>query len=178
MQNEEAILHVPFEHRPEQQSPFALQALPAVVQVAFGVMDAHFPLSQCPVQQTLPAAGHASPIDMHCAAPHVPFTQAPLQQSVFVLHAAPDFEHAVIDETHCPPRHSVEQQSPFPLQEAPGWLQLPPSLPVAPSPPLALSEPPPSAVPPPSSVTMPSALPELPHASGAHASAGSAIRMR
>src|SRR5580693_4373341 len=125
-QNDEAMLQVPPVQRPEQQLTLAAQVFPAVVHAGFGAIDAHLPAVQLPVQQALPAAGHASPMLMHCAGLHVPLTQAPLQQSVLSAHAA--FAGA---------------QAPSGEAASPGLPMTPPSPPSAtpPSPPSPLSMP-------------------------------------
>jgi hypothetical protein len=139
-QNDEAILQVPFVQRPEQQFAFAVQTFPAVVHVGFGVMGAHFPPLQVPVQQAFPETGHAAPIETHCAAPHAPFTHAPLQQSVLTAQAALAGEHAPMGDAASPgfPTTPPSPAAPGPIPPSP-LVEPPPSEDdrFAPAPPLA-----------------------------------------
>jgi hypothetical protein len=99
---------------------FCVQAFPAVVQLGVGAIDAHFALSQRPVQHD---AGdeHVSPIDRHCVAPHTPLLHVPVQQSVETVHELPAPPHTLIDEAHLCVlgSQSVEQQSAPKLHVAP-----------------------------------------------------------
>jgi hypothetical protein len=193
-QYDEAMSHVPFAlQRPEQQSVFALHVFPAVVQDEPPLppspdppppIGAHLPPTHVAVQQAFPLVGQLSPIVTHCEATHAPFTHAPLQQSVPTEHAALAGAHAPIEEVHCPPRQSVEQQSP-PLAHA---VPTPPHVlpvpgPPAPSPfaeapsPFGFSAPSPPESPP-SSPRAPSCDDALPHASGGTARRGASVKAR
>jgi hypothetical protein len=121
MQYDDPSTHRPFEpHSPEQQSAFDAHVLLAVTQEDVGEMGAHFPASQLPEQQALPATGHAAPIDKHWVSPHLPETHAPLQQSVLPTQAAVAGAHVKIDEPHVPEvvSHTPEQHE-LPYEHVP-----------------------------------------------------------
>jgi hypothetical protein len=184
-QYDEALLHVPLLQSPEQQSPSCAHVLPEVRHAPPAPpspelpIAAHLPFTHVSVQHVLvPAAGHALPIETHCALPHVPLTQAPLQQSVLTPQLAPALPHVETDDTQTLPRQRLEQQSAFPLHaaccaahfgtNAASLPVAPPSSPVA-DPSVVATEPSLAGVPPSSPGAFES--PELPHASGAAARA-------
>jgi hypothetical protein len=106
--------------KPEQQSEFIMHALLADVQPP-PLTDAHWLLTQLPVQQVLPATGQVAPIERQAAVPQVPLTQAPLQQSVLPMHGAVAGEHVVVLEAQvCALRSQrpEQQAEPF-VQTAP-----------------------------------------------------------
>jgi hypothetical protein len=104
VQYDDAMLHVPPEHSPEQHSVFVVHVFPAVVHELTPAppsvfplpMGAHFPLMHVSVQHALPDVGHVSPSVTHWAALHVPLTHAPVQQSVATAHVPPALAHVPI----------------------------------------------------------------------------------
>jgi hypothetical protein len=113
MQYDEPRTHRPFAPQsPEQQSAFDAQVLFAVTHVEVGEMGWHVPPLQLPEQHTLPSTGHAAPIVRHCASPHFPEMQEPLQQSVLPAHAAAAGAHVAIEDAQVPATgsHTPEQQ--------------------------------------------------------------------
>jgi hypothetical protein len=181
VQYDEAMLHVPFEQSPEQHCALDEHVLPAVVHppplppsALPPPIGAHFPPTHVSVQHVLPALGHGSPSETHWVAPQVPFTHAPVQQSVETLHEAPALAHAPIDDTQTPPRQRLEQQSELAAQtapEAPHIAGEAPS-PVGDDPPSAsgpviapsAARPPSPSPPPPRSVALPQASGTVPSA--------------
>jgi hypothetical protein len=158
-QNDDAMLHVPLVQRPEQQLVFDVHVFPDVVHDGFGLIEAHLPPVQLPVQHAFPATGHASPIEMHCDAPQAPFTHVPLQQSVLTAHAV-----------------LAAAQVPIGVAASPGLPMTTPPSPPAPVPPPAS----PVAPPPPSVNEDVSRAPPAapPHASGARLPATSGARAK
>jgi hypothetical protein len=92
----------------------------AVTQAEFDEMGWHVPPLQLPEQHALPATGHAAPTVRHWRSPHLPATQAPLQQSVLPTHAAVAGAHTEIDDAQEPDAvsHTPEQQE-LPYEHAP-----------------------------------------------------------
>jgi hypothetical protein len=107
-QNDEALLQVPLVQSPEQQSPSWAHLFPEVRQAPVVVppsallpIAAHLPFTHVSVQHAfVPAAGHVSPIETHCAPPHAPLRHAPLQQSVPTLQAWPPPPQVETDDSH------------------------------------------------------------------------------
>ena len=89
------MLQSPLEQRPEQHCALVVQTFPDVVHLppvppslAPPPMSPHLPPTQVSVQQGL-VLEQAPPTDTHWFALQLPLTQAPLQQSVLTLQAAP-----------------------------------------------------------------------------------------
>jgi hypothetical protein len=78
VQNDEAISHLPPEHSFEQQSAFALQALPAVLHDVFKA--AQVPDEQRPPQHS-PSAAQFPPSETHADELQAPLRQLTVQQS-------------------------------------------------------------------------------------------------
>jgi len=97
VQYETAAEHTPLLQRPEQQSEPRVQPLPDVRQPPPGLIGAHLPLLQMPLQHAvpdvqLPATGLSG---THALAAHVSFEpQKPEQQSPRCVHDAPTALHA------------------------------------------------------------------------------------
>jgi hypothetical protein len=125
--------------RPEQQSPFAVHVLFAVMHVAPGEVGWQVPPVQLPEQQSLPTTGHAAPSVRHCVLPHWPEMQEPVQQSVLPTQAAPAGAHVAIDEAHVPATvlQTPEQHALPSLQAPPYAAQFTLAAPSAPNAPFA-----------------------------------------
>jgi hypothetical protein len=114
-------------HRPEQQSPLAVHALPSVLHLVLSA--AHLPVVHVPLQHWLLPV-HAVPSEMQAGKPQAPWLQVPLQQTPFEAHPLPS-------EMHPPSLPNGPPESPMPTE--PLLLPLPPLLLSAP---LLLPEPP------------------------------------
>jgi len=133
---------IPLAQYCEQQSPFAAQVFPEVLQAALSAVQV--PFAHCPPQHWSFEA-HANPSETHNDALHAPLTQLTLQQSVPTVHVAPDCLHAIAPA----PRGPVGTVLPI---APPAPLVTPPLEEAAPAPPLEEAAPPleaPLAAPPP-----------------------------
>jgi hypothetical protein len=157
--------------RLEQQSPFFVHVLPAVLHDVLSA--AHLPVVHVPLQQ-LASEVHASVSAVHAAFAHAPATQLRLQHSVGEPHDAPAAAHAPTLDAHVfvAASQSCEQQS-APVWHNPpkrwhegGETTAPPPVPLLPppAPPLTLAAPPsneekPPAPEPPFPASVPASVP-------------------
>ena len=119
---------IPLAQYCEQQSPFAAQVLPEVLQDLLSGVQV--PFAHCPPQHWSFDA-HANPSEMHNDALHAPFTQLTLQQSVPTAHVAPDCLHAIAPAPRGPVGTVLPIAPPAPLvapplEEAAPPLEAPP----------------------------------------------------
>jgi hypothetical protein len=99
----------------EQQSPFAVHALPSVLHAALSA--AHVPLVHEPPQHS-PSCVHEPPSDVHWFAEHEPPMQLTVQQSVFAAHAWPADAHVVVFTVHAPFESHMPEQHVAPVVHA------------------------------------------------------------
>jgi hypothetical protein len=103
MQNEEPSWHLPWAHKPEQQSAAVVQVLPAVAQLpGFGI-GTHAPPVQVPLQHC--AADVHVALSMRHAVPQVPPVQLKVQQSVATAQASPALWQSLMVGSHAPEVH-------------------------------------------------------------------------